>query len=442
MSKKIALFHLPHYEAIEDCLDPPIGIMSIAAYLKRELSDVEVHVADIRKDDNIHDRLAVYGPADVYGVTAYTANLRFCAEILGRCKRDLNPNATTVLGGAGVTGATDSMLEDHKRNVDIFIRGPGEYPMYLIAKLEPGLAVPNLIVNEWDLFDRPKFGDLPSPYNADIDLSVYHRHTKGKPTASVFTSRGCPFSCAFCGLPAEHHGTVEYRDPLHVIAEIGHLWAQKAIEAINFQDDVFLLDKGRAFDILRNCRPMDLEYKVHGRAGHDTEDDYKRLRDLGVTMISWGIESGSPEILRRMNKKATVEDNLNVIRWAKKLGIVSRAFLVVGFPGETRKTIEETKRFIEQADPDQYFISTFQPYPGTPVSNRATDYDITSIYRNFDRYVQVMGRNQTPGSNIDTTMTSREELTEIDVEFRQWMGNRPFRGPKQDYETELYQEQD
>jgi len=64
-----------------------------------------------------------------------------------------------------------------------------------------------------------------------------------------------------------------------------------------------------------------------------------------------------------MNKRVTVQQNAEVIKWAKDAGITSRAFFVFGFPGETRKTMEETMEFIEKTDPDQFFVSNFVPYP-------------------------------------------------------------------------------
>ena len=135
-----------------------------------------------------------------------------------------------------------------------------------------------------------------------------------------------------------------------------------------------------------------------------------------------------------MKKQVKVQDNYNVIQWAKKYGIVSRAFFMIGFPGETRETLEETKRFIEESDPDQYFVSNFVPYPGTDVYDNPGDYGITNLSKDYDQYFQV-SKDGTGGLTIDTEWLTKEQFRDLELEFREWIKTRSMRGEKQNYES-------
>jgi radical SAM superfamily enzyme YgiQ (UPF0313 family) len=174
-----------------------------------------------------------------------------------------------------------------------------------------------------------------------------------------------------------------------------------------------------------------------GRAGLDNEEVYERLADAGCAQISWGIESGSQYMLDRMNKKCTVDDNLDVIQWAKKYGITSRAFFIFGFPGETIGTIAETKWFIDKADPDQFFVSNFIPYPGTPVWRDPGKFGITKISSDFSQFYQV-GKDGTGGLVVETEWLKMDEFRELELEFREWIRKREMRGMLQNYEEKLY----
>ena len=183
--------------------------------------------------------------------------------------------------------------------------------------------------------------------------------------------------------------------------------------------------------------PMDVTFRCLGRAGLDTHEDYKLMREAGCQAVAWGIESGSQKMLDLMNKQVTVRENHQVIEWAKKAGVLDRIFLIVGFPGETRDTLEETKQFIVDADPSQYLASTFQPYPGIPVTKEPEKFGVTKIYTDFSKYIQVNGDGLGGHINIDTVDWTREEFKEIQVGFREWLLQRKLKGPLQAYENKL-----
>jgi anaerobic magnesium-protoporphyrin IX monomethyl ester cyclase len=417
---KVELIHPPHANSVDDRLDPPLGLLLIAAHLRREIPGIEVRVNDMSGPA----RPAI-GHADVYGITSYCTSLSF-TERLARSIRRQEPKAKIVVGGANPTAMPEAYaFADH------VIVGAGERAMLSIIRGE----VTDRIVRAAPV-DQELMALFPA-YDL-VDLSSYHRTIDGAPSVPMLSARGCPYRCAFCGQGTMHrlYGTAK-ADPRQVFDHIRRVVDECGVRAINFQDDVFTLVRRRLYELLDLIGTLGIVFRCHGRAGADNEEVYERLAEAGCRQVAWGIESGSQRMLDLMRKRAKVRDNRNVIRWAKKYGIISRAFFVIGFPGETAETMEETRRFIAEADPDQYFVSNFVPYPGTPVWENPERYGISRMSLDLDQYYQV-GADGTGGLTIDTKWLSRAEFRELELSFRGWLReNKPRRGPLLDYERDL-----
>ena len=406
---KVLLIHPPHPNSTDDRLDPPMGLLYIASHLRK--NGINVEVLDLSGQ---HYSDAENMPfADVYGITSYIATLDITEQIAMICKKT-NPKAKVVIGGAHA-----SVRPQDFRYADNVIQGYGEGPM---------LALCGNTTAKVDLFEFPAF-DL-------VDLSTYSRIIDDKPSLPFLTSRGCPFKCSFCGLAMMHNinGRYHMMNPAVAATQLYRIKYEYGIDRLNFQDDIFTMNRPRLFEILNHVRNLNMRFRCMGRAGYDTEETYEKLAEAGCGQIAWGIESGSQYMLDRMRKQVTVQDNYDVIRWAKKYGIVSRAFFIIGFPGETKETLEETKRFIEQANPDQYFVSSFVPYPGTEVADHSDWYGITNMSYDYRQYFQV-SKDGTGGLTIDTEWLSKEQFRELELEFRAWIKARGIRGAKQNYES-------
>jgi len=281
-----------------------------------------------------------------------------------------------------------------------------------------------------DPFSFPSF-DL-------VDVHSYSMVIAGEKSLPYITSRGCPFECSFCGLAGMHKLSkkVRFEDADSVLSHLVRIKDVYGINRINFQDDIFTLDKKRLFKVLRGIEKLNIRFRCMGRAGYDTEEIYQRLADAGCDQVAWGIESGSQFILDRMNKEVTVEENYEVIQWAKKYGITSRAFFIIGFPGENSNTLEDTRSFIEYADPDQCFVSNFIPYPGTAVHRNAGLFGIRNMVTDYNQYYQV-SKDGSGGLTIDTEWLSRNDFRQLELSFRTWLKSRPLRGGLQDYEQKI-----
>lgn len=423
---RIQLIHPPHPEAIEDRLDAPLGLLYVASSARA--AGHRVHLSDLAgKPRDAWDIV----DADVYGITVYGPTVDISAELARMCKRR-NPEAKVIAGGAHPTGLVNSgvPLEGYiPAEFDAVVVGEGEMAILDVARDYPNLK---------PVYNRPLEKDLDSYPNPDysmVDPFSYKRTIAERQSISMLTSRGCPYRCSFCGLPA-HHRKVKYRSPEAVVAEVKGIIDRYGIRSFNFQDDTFLVHKRRVKELLDLLKPLKISFRCHGRAGLDTQDDYHRLKEAGCELIAWGIESGSQKLLELMNKDVTVEQNEAVIGWAKNAGILDRAFFIIGFPGETWETIEETKRFIERADPSQFIASTFQPYPGTDVWTNPEKYGVTRIERDFANFVQI-DESGSGKCNVETRWLDRHEFVRLEQHFRGWLAARGRKGPLLEYEKRL-----
>lgn len=423
----VHLIHPPHPTATDDKLDAPLGLLYLASMIHRAGHAVEV--IDLSGVDESEWRERI-GMADLYGTTSYVCTMSISAKIAILCKTN-NPNSKVIAGGANVTGF-DDMLWHNALPVeyDSLCIGDGEHA--ILAAIED---FPNLKPR----YEIPLCDDLdeyPNPDYELVDIKSYHRTIDNSQSVSILTSRGCPFRCAFCGLPKQKR-VVRYRSPEAVYEEIRYLKEHYGFEAFNFQDDTFIVNKKRVKRLMELIGRLDIKFRCLGRAGIDTKEDYQRLKDAGCTSVAWGVESGSQKMLDLMNKQVTVKQNHEVIEWAHDLNLIDRVFILIGFPGETPATLEETKAFIRESDPSQYLASTFQPYPGIDVVKDPKRFGVINIYKDFSRYIQIQADGNGGESNIDTIWSSADEMSKMIADFKTWINQRQRRGAMQDYEKSL-----
>ncbi|MFW5983180.1 MAG: B12-binding domain-containing radical SAM protein, partial [bacterium] len=219
----------------------------------------------------------------------------------------------------------------------------------------------------------------------------------GKKSASILTSMGCPFNCAFCN--SIMFKKVRFRSPEHVAKEINTLYYHHNISNFRMQDDLFTMKVNRIARIFEFTPKIN--YRCFSRADTLTKPVCDLLRKTGCMHVSIGVESGSQEILKNMNKGINQRDIKKGIKNAKAAGLQVRIYIIVGFPGETNKTIEESIRFIRRLDFDEFAVYPLIPYPGTDLFNNAEKYGITNIDYAYDKYIQI-GKNRKAGFTVRT----------------------------------------
>jgi len=210
----------------------------------------------------------------------------------------------------------------------------------------------------------------------DRVYSAVEFDSQDSPATTIITSRGCPYRCAFCCKTRVTEG-VRYRSPPNILAELLAVRDSYGVRHFRIVDDAVTIDRWRAMELFEMMVGEDLCFTTILRA--DSIRDPQMLAHLhrgGVRFCSFGAESGDQGILDRINKRESVEEITRVIGWCRDAGIKTKVFLIFGLPGETLETVEATKRFMRQARPDSYTLSSFQPLPGSAIYDRPGEYGL------------------------------------------------------------------
>ena len=203
-------------------------------------------------------------------------------------------------------------------------------------------------------------------YKRDLEVERYFIGYLQHPYVSLYTGRGCRSKCTFCLWPQTVGGhRYRTRSVEHVVAEIAHarrLFPQ--VKEYFFDDDTFTDDRPRAEAIARGLGRLGVTWSCNAKAEVPYET-LKVLKDNGLRLLLVGYESGSQPILNNVKKGIRLDRARAFTRDAKALGITIHGTFIMGLPGETRETIEETIRFALDIDPHTLQVSLAAPYPGT-----------------------------------------------------------------------------
>src|SRR5262247_1924036 len=211
-------------------------------------------------------------------------------------------------------------------------------------------------------------------YHRDLVIEQYFIGYLLHPYVSLYTGRGCRSKCTFCLWPQTVGGhRYRTRSVDHVIEEIR--LARRHFPGVReyfFDDDTFTDDLPRAEAIARRLGRLGVTWSCNAKA-NVPESTLRVLRDNGLRLLLVGYESGSQEILNRVKKGIRLDVARRFTREAKALGIKIHGTFIMGLPGETRETIEETIRFARDIDPDSLQVSIAAPYPGTALYREARE---------------------------------------------------------------------
>jgi anaerobic magnesium-protoporphyrin IX monomethyl ester cyclase len=365
----------------------------MGAVLKRQ--GEEVRVLDLLSTrfspEKIEDCLARFRP-DLIGVTSVTMNFPAAVRILGICKA-MRPEAATVIGGPHATFTAEQTLRAHPE-VDLVVRGEGEETIAETARaLETGQGlegVPGLTFRRNGAVaataDRPFIADLDRLPLPDRSLFPLSRYLALRVPASILTSRGCPTGCSFCvgyrmtGRKGRFHRPLRVADDIEAAVGLG-------FEEICIDDDLFTRNRPHVFAVCDEILRRGLNLKLYIFARVDTVDELllDRLRRAGCAMICFGLESGNQRILDLAAKRATVERARRAVALCRAAGISPFGSFILGLPGETRETMEETLAFARSLE-IPYGFHLLAPFPGTRIREKAADYGIRILTDDWSLY--------------------------------------------------------
>ncbi|HUT23562.1 MAG TPA: radical SAM protein, partial [Sumerlaeia bacterium] len=218
--------------------------------------------------------------------------------------------------------------------------------------------------------------ELPLPARHLLPNHAYRMpFFANRPFATVIPCRGCPWPCAFCRAGKVWGRRVRLRSVENVLGEVEILQRGFGIRHIVFMTDSLTLDRDWArglFAGMRDLRPP-LEWICNSRVDAVDADTLGLMKDAGCRLVSYGVESASPDILSRSRKGISIEQSERAIRLTRQAGILSMAYFIFGLPGETAETVEESIRFARRLDPDYVNFHVATPFPGTDLYEEALE---------------------------------------------------------------------
>ena len=293
-----------------------------------------------------------------------------------------NPSLKAGLIGAKVAVQPDLSLQEAPV-VDWVARNEFDFTVQEVAQEHswskiPGLSYRNARGVVTHNTDRPvleRMDDLPfvTPiYQRDLTIENYFIGYLKHPYISMYTGRGCKSRCTFCLWPQTVGGhRYRTRSVGHVVEEIA--WAQKAFPQVKeffFDDDTFTDDLPRAEAIARELGKLGVTWSCNAKANVPRET-LKVLKDGGLRLLLVGYESGNQQILHNIKKGMLIEVAEKFTRDCHELGIAIHGTFILGLPGETRETIQQTVNWAAKINPHTIQVSLAAPYPGTFLYNQA-----------------------------------------------------------------------
>jgi anaerobic magnesium-protoporphyrin IX monomethyl ester cyclase len=242
---------------------------------------------------------------------------------------------------------------------------------------------------------RPYIDDLDAlPFPARHllpDLNMYKPTPSAYrylPQATMITSRGCPYRCAFCDRSV-FGNRYRARTAKNVVDEMELLMTEYGAKEIRFWDDTFNIDQQRVVAICDEIskRNLDIAWTCLGRVNHMNETLLEAMAKAGCWQVDYGIESGNQKILNGITKGQTLEMVRKVVNMTSRAGIGVRGFFMLGLPGENEATMNDTIEFAKRLDLTSAVFHITTPFPGTELFRIATDSGELRRDASYDEYM-------------------------------------------------------
>lgn len=387
MKTPVCLIIPPSTFLLDERVFMTLGILKVAAVL--EEAGHKVEMVDLSGIENYEEAIrdhAGSSEAGAFGLTATTPQMPAAARIC-RVIREVRPEAKTILGGPHVTlvntaykreralGLNGRATKAFARLVDMFdvlVAGDGESAIFVALRDDAPKVVDADDPRSTLFLDSARLTELPFPARHLIDVDSYRYHVDDVRAMNLIAQLGCPFACGFCGgRESASFRRVRMRSTANVVAEIVHLHTTYGVRGFMLYDDELnvnpkMIELMQA--IVRAQEDLAVEFRLRGfiKAQLFTDQQAAAMYRAGFRWILVGCESGSPRILRNINKKATREENTRCVEIAKRHGLKVKALMSIGHPGESEDTVSQTHRWLLDVQPDDFDVTIITTYPGTP----------------------------------------------------------------------------
>ena len=371
-----------------DRVYPPLGILYLKSYLNA--NGVEVGL----EDEFDFDHPEKYEKYDAFGASVMTPQREASLQFLEFCHKHY-PGKPVVIGGPH---AKHYLTEVEREPWDFIVPYDGQRALLKIMSGSTQRV-------EMDFMDKQTWSGVERPdrvsQTAINMLSKYNYTLNGRRSTTMLTALGCPEKCLFC---EDAQTAVRWSSMSNISSELDDI-VTLGYRGVYIFDDLFAIALKMIRPICAELKKRDLVYRCNGQARYFNEEFAATLAETGCKEIAFGAESGSQKILDNIQKRTTVEMNYRFVELCKKYGIVCKAFLMLGLPGETHETIAATERFIKEAQPEDFQLSLYYPYLGTGLRDA-----IERGENNFDLYFEGegLGAYGQKGGSTESVVRTRE----------------------------------
>jgi anaerobic magnesium-protoporphyrin IX monomethyl ester cyclase len=383
--------------------DPELVMNAEIPRMEKLLNDPDHEIWNI-----IESQILAHQP-DLVGITCNSGNMDTVQIIVKRLKKSGIP---VVLGGSHPTVLPEQSL--FYTSADMVITGEGELALLsLLEALESKTDLSSVESLVWKRFGKTVINpraelirdidSLPIPDRSLIDRREYFGEV-------LMTGRGCPFNCAYCASRNIWGKKTRLRSVGAIISELSTIKndieklqkrerdVSSAVDlpgnervdvrpgmwVVKIVDDTFTVVKSRTLELLDTIIDNQLNcFEFTGGVRADTLDEklVRKMKESNFKRVTLGVESGSPRILKLIRKGESNDQVIRAVKMLREEGIMSHAFFMIGFPGETKEDIELSKKLILEAQPDHVEINMVTPYPGTDIFPKIIKEDPKNIDR-------------------------------------------------------------
>jgi radical SAM superfamily enzyme YgiQ (UPF0313 family) len=371
---------------------PPLDLMYVAATLERDghrVRIVDAEATGVTIDDILADLRVPAGndgvAPTVVGLATSSATIELDLGLADRIKDALPDSIVFITGSQGSKVPEMAM---HGSKVDAIVRGE---PELTVAEMvservagRDGLAVAGLSVRRGDEIvhneDRPLLkGDaldaLPFPARHLLPIELYRIPTMSGPIQTVASSRGCPINCTYCGYVVAQGIPWRGRSAQNVFEEMRDIVETHGVHDVVFRDPLFAGNRERLLELCGLLSQAGLDLRWQCETAIKTLDDelLGAMAAAGCVSVSFGAESGNEGLQKKYSrgKVKTHEHAKTVVDSARRHGIATRGFFMIGFPEETQEMAKETMDFAVYLDPDTVQFTAVTPYPDTKLYKEA-----------------------------------------------------------------------
>lgn len=375
-------------------LPPPYGIIQLAAYLEREIQDIQIKVLDCNAQHldwkNLEKQMSAEAPDIVASSSLATCNTYVVARTLQTAKK-IDPNVLTVTGGQHFTATAQESLEAFPE-IDVIVRGEGEQTL---AELVNHVKSESSMTNVKGISFRHKnkiVHNPPRPLIANLETLPYPGYHLVKdfvrkyhfsamagrdtPYALIEGARGCPHECSFCTQWRHWQGSWRMKSPRRIADEMKYCYQNFGSKFIWLTDDN--LGAGSriselADEIINLKMPDDVSWFVQARCDDivRNKEALPKLRKSGLNWVLLGVETPDPSTLDSFKKGITPSQAKEAVKLLKQNGIFAHAMFIIGNRKDTHESIEKLREFANELDPDFAIFAILTPFPGNEIYDEA-----------------------------------------------------------------------